>query len=79
MSVFHKEVGEQKETSKDVLEKAFLVAYFLVKEHITNRKFSSAVANMHLTESYVPHPDKHARNVAKLDTLQSDDAVSLRM
>ena len=46
----------------------------------SNRKLkniSSAVANMHLTESYVQHPDKHARNVAKLDTSRSNVAVSL--
>ena len=32
---------------------------------------------MHLTESYVQHPDKHARNVTKLDTSQSNVALSL--
>lgn len=39
MSVFHKEVVERKETAKDVLEKAFSVAYFLAKEHVAIRKF----------------------------------------
>ena len=39
MSVFHKEVVEWKETAKDLLEKAFSVAYFLAKKHIANQKF----------------------------------------
>ena len=39
MSVFHKEVVEKKEVAKDVLEKAFAVAYFLGKEHVANRSF----------------------------------------
>lgn len=39
MSSFHKEMAERKEVSRDVLEKAFAVAYFLSKEHIANRKF----------------------------------------
>lgn len=43
MSVFHKEVVERKETAKDVLEKAFLIAYFLAKEHIANRKFLNLI------------------------------------
>ena len=43
MSVFHKEVVERKETAKDVLEKAFSVAYFLAKEHIANRKFLNLI------------------------------------
>ena len=34
---------------------------------------------MHLTESYVQHTDKNARNVEKLDTSQLNVAVSLRM
>ena len=43
MSVFHKEVVERKEIAKDVLEKAFSVAYFLAKEHIANRKFLNLI------------------------------------
>ena len=43
MSVFHKEVVKWKETAKDVLEKAFSVAYFLAKEHIANRKFLNLI------------------------------------
>ena len=43
MYVFHKEVVERKETAKDVLDKAFSVAYFLAKEHIANRKFLNLI------------------------------------
>ena len=43
MSVFHKEVVEWQKTAKDVLEKAFLVAYFLAKEHIANRMFLNLI------------------------------------
>ena len=43
MSVFHKEVVERKETAKDVLEKAFSVAYFLAKEHVAIRKFLNLI------------------------------------
>lgn len=39
MLVFHKEEVEKKEVAKDVLEKAFAVAYFLGKEHVANRSF----------------------------------------
>ena len=40
MSIFHKEVVERKVIANDVLEKAFsIIAYFLAKEHIANRKF----------------------------------------
>ena len=40
MSVFHKEVVERKETAKDVLEKAFSVAYFLAKGAHCKQKVS---------------------------------------
>lgn len=43
MSVFHKEVVERKETAKDILEKAFSVAYFLAKEHVAIRKFANLI------------------------------------
>ena len=43
MSVFHKEVVERREIAKDILEKAFSVAYFLAKEHIANRKFLNLI------------------------------------
>ena len=43
MSVFHKEVVKRKETAKDVLEKAFLVAYFLAKEHVAIKKFLNLI------------------------------------
>ena len=43
MSVFHKEVVERNETAKDILEKVFMVAYFLAKEHIANRKFLNLI------------------------------------
>lgn len=42
-SVFHKEVVGWQKTAKDVLEKAFLVAYFLAKEHIANRMFLNLI------------------------------------
>ena len=42
ISVFHK-VVERKEVAKDVLEKAFSVAYFLGKEHVANRKFLNLI------------------------------------
>lgn len=41
VSVFHKEVQERKTVKDDVLLKAFYAAYWLVKEEISNRKFSS--------------------------------------
>ena len=43
MSVFHKEVVKRKETAKDVLEKAFSVAYFLTKEHVAIKKFLNLI------------------------------------
>ena len=43
MFVFHKEVVERKETAKDVLEKAFSVAYFLAKEHVAIKKFLNLI------------------------------------
>jgi len=43
MSVFRKEVVKQKETAKEVLEKAFSVAYFLAKEHVAIRKFLNLI------------------------------------
>jgi len=43
MSVFHKEVVERKEIAKDILERAFSVAYFLAKEHFANRKFLNLI------------------------------------
>ena len=43
MSNFHKDIVEQKEVSRDVLEKCFAIAYSLLKEHIENRKFLQLV------------------------------------
>ena len=43
VSVFHKEVQERKLVKDDVMWKAFIAAYWLVKEEVSNRKFSSLV------------------------------------
>lgn len=43
VSVFHKEVQERKLVKDDVMCKAFMAAYWLVKEEVSNRKFSSLV------------------------------------
>ena len=43
VSVFHKEVQERKPVKDDVMCKAFMAAYWLVKEEVSNRKFSSLV------------------------------------
>lgn len=40
VSVFHKEVQERKLVKDDVIWKAFMAAYWLVKEEVPNRKFS---------------------------------------
>ena len=42
VSVFHKEVPEKK-LVKDVMCKAFMAVYWLIKEEVSNRKFSSLV------------------------------------
>lgn len=41
VSVFHKEMQERKIVKDDVMFKAFYAAYWLVKEEISNHKFSS--------------------------------------
>lgn len=43
VSVFHNEVQERKIVKDDVMCKAFMAAYWLVKEEVSNRKFSSLV------------------------------------
>ena len=43
VSVFHKEVEERKVVKEDVMFKAFMAAYWVIKEEISNRKFSSLI------------------------------------
>ena len=43
VSVFHKEIQERKIVKDDVIFKAFYSAYWLIKEEISNRKFSSVL------------------------------------
>ena len=43
VSVFHKEVEERKVVKEDVMFKAFMAAYWVIKEEISNSKFSSLI------------------------------------
>jgi hypothetical protein len=46
VSVFHKESTEKEKVGKDVQRKAFLAAYWLMKEEVPNTKFLSLISMM---------------------------------
>lgn len=46
VSVFHKESTEKEKVGKDVQRKAFLAAYWLMKEEVPNKKFLSLISMM---------------------------------
>ena len=53
VSVFHKESTEKEKVGKDFQIKAFLAAYWLMKEEVQNKKFLSLISMLSAGEIFV--------------------------